>query len=755
LIPNADPHRDAASILLADGLITSSGGNSHAIILASSNNKVSVSGANIMIDGDRAEFYSMKDPAKLVGVLQKGDIITIDGDTGMIYLGKQPLEEEAAAEKLKPSTPAKYAENFVFVKNPAEITSASVDRFRIKQVLKNEFQPQFLDAFLGTISDVYTPDDNVKSIFRDTGYMRHIGNTAASQISDILNDPDKVACSFYDSAGYDAGPGRQVDEIMVTFSERERMTSLPRIMSLIAQGSPDLEIASSTPVKMTFNNNGETVTTVTCIFVVTRRDPSDKRNLTAEEISRIENNLKQATLPKIMIGVDQNIPHDKLRYLQAATLGIGGVITLPGGYASFPATVDMLRQTGSDRTLFVYLDPSVPVDKITMDNLKIAVVKAAKDPDTFSAVPLFLYSELLRKFGETFPHLTRSTRLIVGVNANNIPGRDVAEFARRISFLTDGQVNVVALKASSRDEQLIELREMGKGAGNIPTILSDLGTLDSGSVISTLKAIDDAVGLEVENNTLRTIERFILASLPGIGPVDIDEALIAMKKRSILFDPSSGYRYTNAAADRFKKLSGQARETTRKQRLVSATTTGVIDNGLSWSARIQARWEKTGVLNMGSDPISEFVIVSDPRIGTDPASVRTYLKSRGLEDYIPPDNVIFAETASEAAGIISRKTGLAAQNIGIRALREELRPDTPDVTLLQLDKTAEGLYANINLYEILFDIICSPQNEPVPIKGLTKLGERLFIYIPPSIPGYFMEEMKKYRIAVERIAIAA
>ncbi len=94
--PETNPD-DIQGIHAAKGVLTSRGGfTSHAAIVTRAMGKACVCGAeSIIID--------LKQDKLVIGdlVVKKGDEITIDGDSGNIYLGSLPLQEVEATAKLK------------------------------------------------------------------------------------------------------------------------------------------------------------------------------------------------------------------------------------------------------------------------------------------------------------------------------------------------------------------------------------------------------------------------------------------------------------------------------------------------------------------------------------------------------------------------------------------------------------------------------------------------------------------------------
>ena len=94
--PETSPE-DVQGINAAEGVLTSRGGlTSHAAIVTRAMGKSCVCGAeDITID--------LKKERLAIGdlLLKKGDEITIDGDTGNIYVGSLPLQEVEAADELK------------------------------------------------------------------------------------------------------------------------------------------------------------------------------------------------------------------------------------------------------------------------------------------------------------------------------------------------------------------------------------------------------------------------------------------------------------------------------------------------------------------------------------------------------------------------------------------------------------------------------------------------------------------------------
>src|SRR4030042_1450111 len=93
--PETSPD-DIQGIAAAEGVLTSKGGlTSHAAIVTRAMGKPCVCGAEDIEIDPQKELFTCKGQT-----LHKGDIITIDGTTGTVYIGTLPLEEGTMIKEL-------------------------------------------------------------------------------------------------------------------------------------------------------------------------------------------------------------------------------------------------------------------------------------------------------------------------------------------------------------------------------------------------------------------------------------------------------------------------------------------------------------------------------------------------------------------------------------------------------------------------------------------------------------------------------
>jgi len=200
--------------------------------------------------------------------------------------------------------------------------------------------------------------------------------------------------------------------------------------------------------------------------------------------------------------------------------------------------------------------------------------------------------------------------------------------------------------------------------------------------------------------------------------------------------------------------------------MVSVTTQGVLENGLSLAVRIQRRWEMMGITKKEDDPCNETIIITDPNFKRE--NIAQYLEAQGLDNYVDASNVIIANTdqnrnvdyvIQEVTARMQTKgaAAITPDKIGIRSAEGELAyQKEPKALLLQLQRDERsGRFFNINMYELLFDLFSTSGDlRPIP-PGLEQRGKNLFFYLPRAIPINYQKEVDLYRRTIEHILSAA
>ncbi|MFC1577257.1 HEAT repeat domain-containing protein [Candidatus Omnitrophota bacterium] len=270
----------------------------------------------------------------------------------------------------------------------------------------------------------------------------------------------------------------------------------------------------------------------------------------------------------------------------------------------------------------------------------------------------------------------------------------------------------------------------------------------------TIEMIDEALepivkraGLDSER--LKAILMHVYGKLPEMEKVDLNELIAHWRRMAKEIDPSFKYKYTSDIA----KLKGE--EDTIKA--ASMVTLGVLEQGLDWASRIEARRASMDV-SAKTDPIAEYILV---KTREEEARARKYLYITGLIDYIPEENIILARSTAEAVSI-AREKGLPEDAIvGIRTLdTETITKNETRSVLLKLSPIEEGdekVYVNAKMYEVLIDILAAiaDEKQPPEIDGLKRKSERVYIYVPDAAPQNYQDQVDRYRKAVEMMLSAA
>jgi hypothetical protein len=317
--------------------------------------------------------------------------------------------------------------------------------------------------------------------------------------------------------------------------------------------------------------------------------------------------------------------------------------------------------------------------------------------------------------------------------------------------LGGGRVKVKILTSEKPELYVNELTWVANESKSPIFRVLDAERLDDEAITLVVNELVNQVKLDKEE--LVRIMEFLKKDLATITRVDIDSVLTMLQERTMRRDPSIQYRYNPATTTMFTNMVKD------KKTIVSATTQGVIESGLSWATRIQNRWDKMGITRKEDDPIGEMIIVTDPKLND--KNIDRYLTSRSLNKYVDIRNVIYANTPETntvdyVEEQIQRRPNLAKVPIGIRANEGELAVrGEPESLLLQLKRDdRSGLFVNINMYEVLFDLL-SNNGEMRPILGLEQIRKNVFMYLPPIVPRDYKTEMENYNRTVQFIRTAA
>jgi hypothetical protein len=338
-------------------------------------------------------------------------------------------------------------------------------------------------------------------------------------------------------------------------------------------------------------------------------------------------------------------------------------------------------------------------------------------------------------------------KILIGIPAEGKSQSELESARALIEELTNGKARVEPVYGKTAQENIEIVTALARDRRVRFGRLLDTQNLDQEAIAVALESI--VQDLKLDRRELRSIQRFL--RLPQIEKVDIDKLLRVLRERTLRHDPSLRYAYSQNAEGFFKAQTQAA----------SITTQGVAEAGLSWAARIEARWKRMGITDKRDDPIKEYLVITDRKF--DRKGVDRYLIARGLDRYIDSRNVLFEETStSEVVARVQRDNpGLGLDRIGIRTLEQEenFTIDRDDVVTLKLGKvtttSGQELYVNINMYEVLFELLAASEKPQVPGLENEKGTQKIYLYLPPIVPHDYEKEMTRYRLTVERIMTAA
>jgi len=350
-------------------------------------------------------------------------------------------------------------------------------------------------------------------------------------------------------------------------------------------------------------------------------------------------------------------------------------------------------------------------------------------------------------------------RVLVGIPRANKTDHELKVIGDTVTKLTNGSVAVRVIETANPQEYADELIRYANAAysarAEYPLLrILDAQTIDQEAIAVLVQSAMSSVRLDARE--LRNIMAFLKKGLNKITKVDIDKVLRDLMTRTLIHDPSMKYRYHPATTAMFS-----ARKT-----MVSVTTQGVLENGLSLAVRIQRRWDMMGITKKEDDPCNETIIITDPNFRRE--NIEKYLEAQGLENYVDASNVIIANTDQNRSVdyVIQEVTSrmqtrgvpaITPDRIGIRSAEGELTyQGEPKSLLLQLQRDARsGRFFNINMYELLFDLFSTSGDlRPIPA-GLEQKGKNLFFYLPRTVPINYQKEVDLYRRTIEHILSAA
>ena len=337
----------------------------------------------------------------------------------------------------------------------------------------------------------------------------------------------------------------------------------------------------------------------------------------------------------------------------------------------------------------------------------------------------------------------KDAELLIGISKKGHSDDAVAAVREKLDKIRNVAVVILDDPNASAQDNLAGLIREANSRGIEFVRLLDPELMNDEALEAAVRGIMSSIPVDIED--LRNLADSLTEDMPVIKRVDIERRLFdAWRARTLDRDPSVHYRYTS-------------RVIANKKPFASVTTSKVIASGLDWGMRIEERRRKMGVAK-NNDPVGEFIVITDRDAKDTEEYKRDYLARRGLTGYIDAANVIVASadsTTSSIAGEIQKRTRLSMDRIGIRTLDEgDIRADSEDVVTLRLRSYDGEHYANINAYEVLFELLARDSRLP-NIPGLENVKAKIFTYLPPAVPIRYDRDVEEYNRYIRSIRTAA